>query len=152
MEAYSTNSDGLNKANSATLELAIADLLHSEGLSFSLSESIRFRRVLTLARCVSGTFQPPGRNLVGGELLDINYEKCVSRTNERLAKEADTFGLAFIGDGATVKKMPLLNIIASSVTIPVAVLEIVDASGHLSEEEEGRVLHCINVPSALGKA
>ena len=49
-----------------------------------------------------------------------------------LKKEADIFELLFLGDGATISRFPLLNILASEKNIPVAVLEIVDCQGHLS--------------------
>ena len=49
-----------------------------------------------------------------------------------IKKEADIFGLLFFGDGATISKCPLLNIMASAKNIPVAVLEIVDCQGHLA--------------------
>ena len=43
-----------------------------------------------------------------------------------IKKEADIFGLLFLGDGATISRCPLLNILASSKNIPVAALKIVD--------------------------
>ena len=49
-----------------------------------------------------------------------------------IKKEADIFGLLFLGDGATISRFPLLNILRSAKNIPVAVLEIVDCQGHLS--------------------
>ena len=49
-----------------------------------------------------------------------------------IKKEADIFGLLFLGDGATISRCPLLNILCSTKKIPVAVLEIVYCQGHLS--------------------
>ena len=49
-----------------------------------------------------------------------------------IKKEADIFGLLFLGDGATISRCPLLNILASAKNIPVAVLEIVYFQGHLA--------------------
>ena len=49
-----------------------------------------------------------------------------------IKKEADIFGLLFLGDGATVSRCQLLNILASAKNIPVAVLEIFDFQGHLA--------------------
>ena len=112
------SNEGIDKVNEATLELAIADMIHSEGLPFSLSESLRFRRVLKLARCVPSGFKPPSRQLVAGDLLDINFEKCIARMHEALQREADTFGLTFLGDGATVRRLPLINVIGSIVLYP----------------------------------
>ena len=50
-----------------------------------------------------------------------------------IKKEADIFGLLFLGDGATISRCPLLNILASAKSITVAVLEIVYFQGHLSQ-------------------
>ena len=50
-----------------------------------------------------------------------------------IKKEADIFGLLFLGDGAIISRCPLLNILAYAKNIPVYVLEIVDRQGHLDE-------------------
>jgi hypothetical protein len=49
-----------------------------------------------------------------------------------LEKDAAVYGLALYGDGATVKRMPLLNILASGAHLTTAVLEITDCTGHMS--------------------
>ena len=41
-------------------------------------------------------------------------------------KEAEMFGLLFLGYDATISRYPLLDIMASAKNIPVAVLDIVD--------------------------
>ena len=43
------------------------------------------------------------------------------------------YRLACLGDGETVKRMPLINILLSSSNNPTAVLEIKDFSKHMSE-------------------
>jgi len=50
-----------------------------------------------------------------------------------LERNAEIYGVLFFGDGTTVRKTPLLNILASGVYIPTACLEIVDCSTHLAE-------------------
>ena len=113
------------------LTMAIADLIHSCGLPFSLASHHKFHRVLSLAKLVTKKYVPPGRNKVAGELLDLNYDLYIKSTFELLTKEADVYGLTFFGDAATVKKTPLINILASSVHLPVGCLRIVDCTGHL---------------------
>ena len=49
-----------------------------------------------------------------------------------IKKEVEIFGLLFLGDGATIPRFTLLNILASAKNIPVAVLEIIDFQGHLA--------------------
>ena len=43
-----------------------------------------------------------------------------------IKKEAEIFGLLFLGDGDTIPRCPLLNIPDSAKNIPVAILEIGD--------------------------
>ena len=50
-----------------------------------------------------------------------------------IKKEAEIFGLLFLGYGATISRCPLLNILASAKNIPVDVLEIVDFQGYLTD-------------------
>lgn len=123
--------DTVNPTAESKLTMAIADLIHLCGLPFSLVSHHKFQRVLTHAKTVSKNYVPPGRNKVGGELLDLNYELYKTKMIDMLKKEADIYGITFFGDGATVKKAPMINILASSVHLPVGCLSIVDCSGHL---------------------
>ena len=50
-----------------------------------------------------------------------------------IKKEAEIFGLLFLGDGATISRCPLLNILASSKNIPADVFEIIYFQGHLAD-------------------
>jgi len=43
----------------------------------------------------------------------------------------DTYGLAIYGDGATIVKTPLINILASSPNNPSCVLDVIDCSKHM---------------------
>jgi hypothetical protein len=128
--------DVVDPQSEATLTMAIADLIHACGLPFSLASHHKFLRVLALAKTVSKKYIPPGRNKVAGELLDLNYQVYKQKNLDLLQKEANIFGISFFGDGATVKKSPLINILASSVHLPVGCLRIVDCTGHL--ETDGR--------------
>ena len=78
------------------------------------------------------SYKPPTAKAVRTELLDLNHARYMERNIQELEKEADVFGLAFLGDGATVKRMLLLNVLASGKNAPATVLEIVDCTGHLS--------------------
>ena len=61
-----------------------------------------------------------------------------------IKKEADIFGLLFLGDEATTSRCPLLNILASEKNIPVAVLEIVDCQGRLADGNKKYVTFICN--------
>jgi hypothetical protein len=115
------------------LTMAIADLIHSHGLPFSLASSLKFRKMLTLAKNVGMDYRPPGRNAIGSTLLDLNYDLYKRNHHVVLMQDAEVYGIAFYGDGATVKKVPLLNALASCVYNTAICLEIVDCSGHMEE-------------------
>jgi hypothetical protein len=59
----------------------------------------------------------------------------VYRTKEDIAKDAQLYGFCLLGDGATIRGMPLMNVLA---TVPSGnmVLDIVDCTGHM--EDGGR--------------
>ena len=57
----------------------------------------------------------------------------MKRNSAIIKKEAEIFGLLFLGDGATISRCPLLNILASAKNIPITVLEIFGCRGHLSD-------------------
>jgi len=54
------------------------------------------------------------------------------RIMQLLKQDSNFYGISIFGDGATVKKKALLNILASGVHMPSACLEIVDCSAHLA--------------------
>ncbi len=70
---------------------------------------------------------------VGGELLDLNFETRYQANKAALLKEAQTFGLAFLGDGATVRRIALLDILAMCAnTLPITV-SIQDCTTHMQD-------------------
>ena len=86
-----------------------------------------------MCRLVGDDFVDPNRKKVGGELLDINYENTYSLNKADLIKQAKVFGFAWMGDGATIHKMPLMNILAlNGTTAPMTVL-IHDCTKHMEE-------------------
>lgn len=70
----------------------------------------------------------PTRAQLGGNLLEWNHDHLMKRQKDTLKNCADVFGVALYSDGATVKRMPLLNILASGVFLTTACLEIVDCT------------------------
>ncbi len=49
------------------------------------------------------------------------------------------FGLSWIGDGATIKRMPLLNMLAMCGSKPPAVIAILDCTDHMVDGEKKEV-------------
>ena len=95
------------------LTVSIADLIISEGLSFNLSQKPRFKKVLELARTVSKCYQPPNRKLISKDILDAIHDHNMERNLILIEKESEIFGFLFLVDGATISRVPLLNILVS---------------------------------------
>ena len=113
--------------------MAIAYLSHAEAILFNIGDSDIFIKLITLARTVGPDYFPPNCNMIGGELLDINWKSYQTKTTKDLMAEADVFGLVFLRYLSTIKVIPLINIIESSFNVPVAVLDVKDYSKHLSQ-------------------
>jgi hypothetical protein len=117
---------GVGAKNATKLTAAIAEFVYSKGLSFSVTEGDHFLEILKLSRLVSKSYRPPTRKALGNELLDLSYESRLAKYMHDLDIDAEVYGLSLFGDGATVHGMPLMNILASGVTEPSAVLAIID--------------------------
>jgi hypothetical protein len=62
--------------NELSLTGAIADLIHSYGLPFSLADEPKLARVIKLLRGVtSGMYQPPTHQDISSRLLKFNYQE-----------------------------------------------------------------------------
>ena len=113
-------------SNSTRLTSAIAEFVFCKGLAFSTTEGEHFMQILKLACLVGGSYRPPTRKVLANELLKVSYENRLERYMRDLDVDADVYGLTLFGDGATVHGMPLMNILATGVGEPCAVLSIVD--------------------------
>lgn len=68
-----------------------------------------------------------------GELLNLNNETTYKFNKDMLLKEAGVFGLAFFGDGATIKRMKLMNVLAMTAkSHPITIL-IQDCTSHIEK-------------------
>lgn len=112
--------------------LILTVLICTLGLSFSITQSAQFKQMIAKARTVRSGFVPPTRNALSGRLLEMSYKKTLDECMAKLMKDADIYGISLFGDGATVRKMPLFNVLGSGINEPAAVLDIVDCSDHLS--------------------
>jgi hypothetical protein len=62
-------------STASQLTMAIADFIHSSGLSFSVTQGVYFQNVLKFARGVGASYKPPGREAVATNLLKLNYTR-----------------------------------------------------------------------------
>ena len=56
--------------------------------------------------------------------MSVIYEVSKEKSIKNLLNNIEIFGLTILGDGAIVKRMPLINIIVSGVYCPVEILAI----------------------------
>ena len=113
--------------------MAIVDFFHCENIPDSVVESPRFIWLVCLCRLAGDDFVVPYQKKIGGELLDLNYDSIYNQNKAELLKFSKVFGLAFLGDGATIHRMALLNIFAMSGATPPMTVSIQDCTKHLAE-------------------
>ena len=126
------------------LNIAIADFIHSNCLPFSLAEDPKFLKVIEIAKTV-GRYNAPTRQSIGGRYLDALHEINWKEQMKSLLCEASTFGVTVFGDGATIKTVPLLNVLAAGVNNPFALLDIVDCTNHLAQGGMKDATHIANI-------
>ena len=77
-------------------------------------------------------FVIPDRNKIDGSLLDLNFNQTKEHNKIAILKDADLFGLAWLGDGATIKIMPLINTLVMCANTPPTVVAIHDCTDHMA--------------------
>lgn len=87
-----------------TLDMVIADFIHSKGLPFSIVEDIKFKQLIFHATRASHNYECPSRKKICGEFLDHLYSKYKKDCQNALKIEQNKYGLSIMGDGATIKK------------------------------------------------
>ncbi len=63
-------------------------------------------------------------NQSSGELLDINFGSVYDSSKTAIMSKAALFGLLWLGDGATIKKMPLIHLLVMCDDKPPVVISI----------------------------
>jgi hypothetical protein len=74
-----TKQSTIESSTASHLTMAIADYIHSTGLSFSACQGPQFQNILKLARGVTSSYVPPSRNAIATTLLQINYDRFIQR-------------------------------------------------------------------------
>ena len=65
----------IRKSHNAIVEMAIANFFHCENIPDAVAELSRCKRLVKVCRHVGDDFVVPNCKKIGGELLDINYDK-----------------------------------------------------------------------------
>ena len=115
------------------LSLMINHFITANALPFHLSECPLLNRMLVLARNTNNSYKPPKKDEMSGALLDANYTAYQTSSLVKLLTNANIFGLGMYGDGATIGKIPMMNILAASAGNPNCIIDIIDCSRHMSE-------------------
>ena len=110
--SYPGGSGAIYWNNEADVDMAIANLSHAEYIPFNIVDIDIFRNVITLARKFGPDYCPPNCNMIGGELVDLNWKSYLTKTTKDMMVEAEVFGLVFFGELSMIKGRPLINIIA----------------------------------------
>ena len=114
--------------------IAIAHWIAAHCLPFSMAEDALIKRVLVKARATNHKYVPFTRYQVAGCLLDANFDAYHKDSLETLLADAETNGMSIFGDGATIGKIPMINILASSPTNPSCILDVMGNTNHMMTE------------------
>ncbi len=128
-----TSASNNSKQAASELNTAIAHFLVANSLPFSLAEDPLLKRMLVLSRNVNSTYQPPSRYEISGKYLNAIHESYRREGIKRLVGGGPTFGISIFGDGATICRIPLLNMLGSNPDAPSVMLDVVDCSQHMSK-------------------
>jgi hypothetical protein len=121
------------KSHNAMDEMAIADFFHCENIPDAVVELPRFIRLVKVCCLVGDDFVVPNRKKISGEFLDINHDNTYSLNKAELIEEAKVFGFAWMGDDATIHKMPLMSILALNGTTAPMTLSIHNCKKRIEE-------------------
>ena len=133
---------------SLRMDVALSDFLHSHCLPFSLAEDAKMLHLIQVARGLGPNYKPPSRDLIGTKYLDAIHKNSYKEQMTALLSEEKIYGVTVFGDGATIKSVPLVNILAAGVNNPFALLDIVDCTKHcaLGGKKDARYLADIVKP------
>ena len=119
------------ESNEALCNIAIAQIIHSLDLPLPLPWPF-ICAVLKTARTVRRKYGPRNRQHIGGTLLNANYNNVCNLNKKKLLDNSNITGLQAIGDGATIRKIPLFNVLASTHDAAPIVLAVHDYSKYLA--------------------
>jgi hypothetical protein len=121
----------IRQINKSSLDMVIADFFHCDNIPDNVAKSPRLKQIIMLAKAVGNDYKILTRQRIGGELLDLNFESQQDINRKMILKEANIFGLICMSDGATVKRMPLLNVLVGVINVPPTTVSVIDATDHM---------------------
>jgi len=113
------------------MDIYVADFIYSKGLPFSIVEDPKFQLLVDHAQNIPKNYTLPSRYAVSNSLLDKLYNKYVTDHMKKLKMNEVYYGLSILGDGATIHKKPLFNILVSGAFCPTYVSRVYDCTKDL---------------------
>ncbi len=115
------------------LNVAIADCIHSNSLPFRLTKDPKFVAMIRAAKFAPSNYVTPTRFAIAGELLDATYNTYMAEVKSEIERDADLLGLTIYGDGATIDKRPMINVMTASAYNPQALCDVIDCSDYMAD-------------------
>jgi len=128
--SYTTQSRVFSTAHEQ-MNMYVADFIFSKALPFSIVEDPKFKLLIDNALTAPRNYQLPNRKLISNTYLDLLYSNYEKEKMEKLKKSDVYFGLSILGDGATIHRKPLFNILVSGVFCPSFVAKVYDCTDDL---------------------
>ena len=104
------------------------------------------------SRQTRSQYKPPEINIVGGVLLEDNFEHVKGKTDTQLQKDSTPYGMTAVGDGEIIVKMPLLNVLVSTYGTTTDVIKVHGFSRNFAGGGENMlsILQKIFLPEMVG--
>ena len=122
-----------NPAVEKRMTACITRFIHCLGFPFQTPEDHLFEDMIDAARHLPRTYKIPNRHQIGGQFLEANFQAMQHDTYSKLHQDIDIFKASLLGDGATVHKNALFNILARSAHCGPSTVEIVNCKEWLAE-------------------
>ena len=111
----------------------LARALFGNGISFQFINDAAFREAVEyIATIHPKKWRWMDRHQLSGPILNDIYKTQLAENHATLQQESDHYGYCLMGDGATINKVPLINILAQAGQDHPLQLEIVDCSDRMA--------------------
>ncbi len=115
------------------LNVAIADCIHCNSLPFRLTKDAKFIAMIRAAKSAPSNYVTPTQAAITGKLFNATYDTYMAKVKSEIERDADLLGLTIYGDGATINKRPMINVMTSSVYNPQALCDVIDCLDHMAD-------------------
>ena len=116
------------------LSLVINHLCVTHAPPFFLTKSLIMNKMLIHACNTNNRYTPPSQYKICGDLLKANYVVYQCDQLYKLLINVEIFGLGIFGDGTTVVKVPMINLLTCLADNLSCILDVVDCTDHVARE------------------